>query len=170
MKDSEKICSRLVGFEERAAALYRQLAGRFKENPTLSWFWVEMSMDEKQHAGFLQFCAAEDLIVENLPGPNVIRRLDKLFQKLERRAVRRELSVDDAFLIAAELEKSEIDNIYRRLIGPVPGSWHLLRRKIETTTNGHMHKLLQGARKFGVSAPILAKMTELQDRGHLKAG
>jgi hypothetical protein len=169
MKRSDKILVRLVGLEERAAALYRQIASRFMDNPRLSWFWVEMSMDEKQHAGFLQFCAVEDLIIENLPDPDVIRRMDKLFEKLERRAVRQELSVDDAFLIAAELEKSEIDSIYRRLIGPVPGSWHLLRKKIETTTNGHMQKLLQGARKFGVSSSTLAKMTDLQGRGHLKA-
>ena len=169
MNDVASVCACLADFEERAAALYRKLAGRFSENMKLCWFWVEMSLCEKQHAGFLQFCAAEEIITGELPGKQAIRSLSKALDRLERKADRPVLSIDDAFLIAAELEKSEINAIYSRLIGPVHGSLYVLRKKIETTTLGHIQALTRAARKFDASPSTIAKLSELERQEVFKA-
>ena len=100
---TEEYERRLVEFEERAASLYMQLARRFRRDKDLSSFWLEMSKGEREHASLLEFCGCEEIIKGNLPERNAIRRLSDLFSRLERRASRRDLSEDDAFLIAAEL-------------------------------------------------------------------
>jgi hypothetical protein len=72
----------------------------------LSWFWLEMSMEEKQHALFLQFCAGEGMI-STLPDRTAIRKLDEHFALLEKRASQPNLPVDEAFLIAAVLQSGD---------------------------------------------------------------
>lgn len=150
-----------VEFEERAASLYLDLAVRFLDNTGLSWFWVEMSMEEKQHAGLLQFCLREHIATREPPGRGSVRRLTDLFGSLEKRAAVPDLSVDEAFLIAADLEASEINNIYSRLISPIQGPWYIMRKKIETSLPEHMDRLIQGARQFGVSPSTMARLLEV---------
>jgi len=160
MKNLDKRCVDLIGFEERAASLYLNFAREFVKNKDLSWFWLEMSMEEKQHALFLQFCAGERMI-SNLPKRTAIRKLDEHFASLEKRASQRNLSVDDAFLIAAELEASEVNDIYGQLIGPVQGTLYIMRKKIQALIPEHLQGLIQGARKFRVSKSTMARLSEL---------
>jgi hypothetical protein len=169
MKDAAKVCSSLVEFEERAASLYKGLARRFIDNKDLSWFWLEMSMEERQHALLLDFCGCEQLAVGSLPDRDTIRKLSNLFGGLEKRAAQKDLSVDDAFLIAAELEGSEVNDIYARVIGPIQGTRYIMRKKIETLIPDHMQTLIRGARKFEVSPPTVAKLLEIKRRENLKA-
>jgi hypothetical protein len=161
MMSTSSICKSLVEFEERAATLYLALARRFTENKELSWFWLEMGMQERQHAMLLEFCGCEQLFSSNLPDRTTIEDLSNLFTGLEARAHKQDLSLDEAFIIGAELEASELDNIYARLVRPVQGTWYLVRKKIETLIPDHMQTLLNGARTFGVSGPALAKMMEM---------
>ena len=118
--------------------MYLDLAVRFLDNTDLSWFWVEMSMEEKRHAGLLQFCLREHIATREPPDRGAIRRLTNLFGSLEERAAAPNLSADEAFLIAANLEASEINSVYTRLINPIHGPWHIMRKKIETSLPGHM--------------------------------
>ena len=156
-------CRCLVGFEERAAAIYSSLALRFARNRDLSWFWLEMSMEERGHAVLLEFCGCEDLFAGNMPDRRAIRELSDLFSGLEERASRRNLSIDEAFLIAAELEASEVNVIYTRLVGPVKGTPYIVRKKIETLGSNHMQSLIRGARRFRVTAPTMAKLIQLKN-------
>ena len=48
------------------------------------------------------------------------------------------MSVDEAFLIAAELEGSEVNDICSQVIGPIQGTWYVMRKKIETLVPDHM--------------------------------
>ena len=169
MKDAAKIRSSLVEFEERAASLYKGLARRFMDNKDLSWFWLEMSMEERQHALLLDFCGCEQIPVGSLPDRDMIRKLSNLLGNLQERAARKDLSVDDAFLIAAELEGSEMNDIYARVIGPVQGTSYIMRKKIEALVPNHLQTLIGGARKFGVSPRTVAKLLEIKRREDLKA-
>src|SRR5262245_61967136 len=81
----------LVGFEERAAAIYLNLARRFAANPDLSWFWLEMSMEERRHAVLLEFCGCEDLLGKNMLDRNTAQQLSNLMDRLEERADTRNL-------------------------------------------------------------------------------
>ena len=168
MKNIDKTSSILIGFEERAASLYLELARRFVENKALSWFWLEMSMEEKQHALFLQFCAGEQ-VLKDLPDRTKIRKLEDLFESLEKRASQTNLSVDEAFLIAAELEASEINDIYARLIGPIGGTFYVIRKKIQTLVPEHMQALIRGASKFQVSESTMTKLREARARNEAQA-
>jgi hypothetical protein len=156
--------SRLVEFEDRAAELYRSLARRFADNSELSWFWMEMSIGERQHALLLEFCGCEHIVPEDLPDRQTVRKLDDFLEGLERRARRKTLSLSDAFLIAAELEGSEINEIYASVIMPVPGTLYIARKKAETLIGDHLQELLRGARKFGASADTIARIVEMKRR------
>jgi hypothetical protein len=168
IKDAARVCTALVKLEERAALLYQALARRFDNNKELSWFWFEMSMEERQHAQLLEFCGCEYLVSEGLPERKAIQSLSKLLTHLEARASRKNLSVDDAFLIAAELEASEINDVYAGIVKPIQGTWYIMRKKIETLITDHMQTLIRAARKFGVSAPALAELAEIKRRGTRK--
>ena len=120
-------------------------------------------MEEKQHALFLQFCAGEGMI-SDLPDKAEIRKLDEQFTSLEKRASQRDLSVDDAFLIAAELEASEVNDIYGQLIEPVQGTLYLIRKKIQTLVPEHLQGLIRGARKFRVSKATMARLSALESQ------
>jgi len=170
MKDVTKICAQLKEFEERAASLYMGFARRFTDNKNLSWFWLEMSMEEKQHAQFMEFCGCQQLVTEGLPEESTVQALAKALTGLEERAGREKLSVDDAFLIAAELEGSEINDVYARVIKPIEGTWYIMRKKVETLISGHMQTLIKAAHQFGASAPTLARLDELQRHEPPKAG
>src|SRR5687767_14518851 len=126
MKNASKACARLVEFEERASSLYLELARRFKDKKDLRWLWLEMSMEERQHALLLDFCQCEQMITSGLPNNEAVRRLSDLFKDLEGRVGRKNLSVDDAFLIAAELEASEINDIYAGVVGPIQGTLYIM--------------------------------------------
>jgi hypothetical protein len=152
--------SLFVEFENRAAAIYMGLARRFRDNRDLSWFWLGMSMAERQHAVVLGFCECQQL-----PGNNAsadiasTRDLSELFRDLEKRVAQPDLSVDDAFTIAAELEKCEINAIYDRIVRSTPGTSYLIRKQIETLGANHPHILAKAARKFGASARVFEQLS-----------
>jgi rubrerythrin len=134
VKGPKSIYGRFIAFEEQAAEIYLRLASRFcPENPDLSAVWLDMGMQEKQHAGLLQFCLAEGLFAADLPTEAEIRKVQGLFASLKKRALNPALKIKDAFQIALEMETSEINTIYSHLTTPVHGSMYLLRRKISTS-------------------------------------
>ena len=68
MRDAEDTYRKFVELEEAAAAIYVSLATRFSPaQPDLSALWLQMAMEEKQHAGLLQFCLAEKLFCSSFP-------------------------------------------------------------------------------------------------------
>jgi hypothetical protein len=145
-----------VNFEEKAAAIYLRMASRFSpENPELSSFWLDMGMQEKQHAGLLQFCIAEELFAHNLPSEKDIEDIATAFTTLLARASDPNLTIVEAFRIALEVETSEVNAIYDKLTTPVHSSMYLLRRKVATSLPDHIGHLLEEARKCGVSGEML---------------
>jgi hypothetical protein len=165
-----KTCRCLVAFEERAASIYLSLARRFARNSALSWFWLEMSMEEKEHALLLEFCGCEELFADNMPDQRAIQTLSDLFTVVEKKTSQPKLSIDDAFLIAAELESSEINAIYARLVGPVKGTPYILRKKVETLGSNHMQSLIRGARRFRVNPSTMAQLIQLKRQELRRAG
>src|SRR5690242_20081422 len=89
-----------IQFEERSADLYLELSIRFMDNPALRWFWVEMAMEEKQHAGMLQHCREAGVTAEHIPNDDQVERIDGLYRRLEDRVAAPDLTLDGAFDIA----------------------------------------------------------------------
>lgn len=162
MKAAKNIYRQFVEFEEKAAAIYVRLASRFsREQPDLSGLWLQMAMEEKQHAGLLQFCLAEKMFAPSLPEEPVIRKANDLLRSLEKRSADPEIEVAEAFAIALELESSEVNTIYCHMTTPLHGSQYLLRRKIASSPPDHLSRLATAARRFGVPQEMEAAFERL---------
>jgi hypothetical protein len=163
------VYSKFEELEEQAASIYVRMAARFSaENPELSEFLLDMGMQEKQHAGLLQFCLAEELFASDLPGEKDTLDAVELFTILGRRASGPSLTVSDAFEIACELETCEVNAIYDRLTTPAHASAYLLRRKIASSLPDHVGELIRQARNFKVTEQALARMEALAARDRPK--
>jgi hypothetical protein len=156
MKDSESIYKKFVESEEKAAAIYLQLASRFSHDPELSSFWLDMAMHEKQHAGLLQFCLCDHLFATDLPTTDNIQRLAEFFKDLEQRAADPNITMEQAVSLAIRMEASEINTIYRNLTTTLHESMYLLRRKIALSL--HIDALITVARKIGVGEDVLEEL------------
>jgi hypothetical protein len=153
-----------IRLEERSAAIYLELSVRFLHDINLSWFWVEMAMEEKQHAGLLQYCLETGICAAQLPGREQILRLKDLFEDLEARLAAPSLTLDGAFEIAMFLEGSEINEIYKTLTAPIEGPWYVVRKKIDLSVGNHFEKLEEAARRFGASPDIQKRLAMLSSR------
>src|ERR1044071_7475079 len=139
VRSKKNVYRRLIEFEEQAAEIYLRLASRFStENPKLSAVWLAMAIEEKQHAGLLQFCLSNGLFATDVPLESELRKYAELFRSLKNRAAAAALSLDEAFELAAELEGSEVNAIYCRLTTPVHASSYLLKQKIVTSPLAHI--------------------------------
>jgi hypothetical protein len=150
-----------IGLEDRSAALYLELSVRFFDNPELSWFWVEMAMEEKQHAGMLQHSREAGVFAAELPDKDQIQRLNEVFRRLEMRLAEPKFALDDAFEMAVELETSEINDVYGRLTAPIQGPAHVMRKKMELSVAGHFERLSDAAARFHASAAIQTRLADL---------
>jgi rubrerythrin len=161
-----------IGFEERSAELYLELSVRFADNEALRWFWVEMAMEEKQHAGMLQHCREDGVFAAELPGNTQIDKLNHVYRQLEAQIAAPDLTLDRAFDIAIRLESSEINDVFNRLTAPIAGPAHVMRKKLELSVVGHFEKLYEAAKRFGVSAATEARLARLvsSDRTPHKRG
>lgn len=162
---AEQIYEGFIGFEERSAGLYLDLSVRFADDPALRWFFVDMAMEEKQHAGMLQHCREAGVFAEELPGNEEVQRLDGLFKKMEQRIGAAGLTLDDAFDCAIKLESSEINDIYSKLTAPIEGPAHMMRKKMELSVAAHFGRLYEAARNFGASADIQMRLAKLLTSG-----
>jgi rubrerythrin len=161
MRDAKDIYRRFIAFEEQAAAIYLRMASRFSpDNPELSALWLDMGIQEKQHAGLLQFCLAEELFATDLPSDKEIHDVENLFSLLMKQAGEADLNVEAAFHIALKLETSEVNAIYDDLTTPMHASMYLLRRKIATSLPDHLGHLLQEARRFKVPEKSLQELEQ----------
>ena len=106
--------------ERLVAKIYFRFSHLFLANAALRDFWWEMAREEEQHACILHACRA---VIENYDEehlyPTVSRdRADRLRQWLDAFLARgtAALSVEQSFGIALEIESSEIDAIYGKLM------------------------------------------------------
>jgi hypothetical protein len=106
--------------ERLVAKIYFRFSHLFLADPALRDFWWEMAREEEQHACILRACRA---VIENYDeerlDPSVSRgRAHELQQWLDDFLAQGTpaLAVEESFRIALEIESSEIDAIYGKLI------------------------------------------------------
>jgi len=124
-----------------------------------------MAMEEKQHAGLLQFCVANTLFASDLPGEIEIQKTSALFERLEKRAAEPKLTLEDAFRIAIEMETTEVNDIYGYLTTTLHSSVYLLRRKIALGLPDHVDELIRAAAMFGIKEEVMREFTHLKQQG-----
>jgi rubrerythrin len=153
---------RFIEFEEKAAGIYLKLASRSSHDRRLGGLWLDMAMEEKQHAGLLQFCVSERMFSAKLPSDAEISKFAALFRKLEKRASSPSVRANEAFDIAAELEGSEVNAIYSYLTMPLHASTYLFKRKVVASPSKHIDHVVTAAKMFDVPAATLKKLEGLK--------
>jgi len=115
----ESALAAFVTLEQEARDCYIRLHQYTQGDPALSQLWFELALDEGGHAAVLQ--QLWELVRRIGPGPPLdfeaseIEQLRSDLRVCEHRACR-PLSAGEALKIAAELEGTELDHIYQRLL------------------------------------------------------
>jgi hypothetical protein len=114
--------------ERLAAKVYFRFSHLFLHHPELRDFWWQMAMDEEQHSSTLLACKE---MISNYTGVKLDPAMnqDKANELKERigtylKRGTHSIRVEEAFKIALELETSELDVIYTKLLrlgGPEVG-------------------------------------------------
>ncbi len=112
--------ARFAELERLVSKIYFRFSHLFLDNPDLRDFWWEMAREEEQHACILLACKA---LIENYDDkaldPDISR---EKAQEVEARLLSYlargtpSLTKEEAFRIALEMENSEIDVIYGKLV------------------------------------------------------
>ena len=111
---------RFAAIERLVAKLYFRFSHLFLNHSELRDFWWQMAVDEEGHASILLAC--KELIAGYPEGPpDLVISRDKAAQLEARIRVYLNrgtpwISVEEAFRIAVEIETSEIDLIYGKLV------------------------------------------------------
>jgi len=138
---------RFAEIERLVSRLYYRFSHLFFDRPEIRDFWWEMAKEEEQHACILNACRAvienyEDERLDPAISPGKAEELTERLRVFLHRGTA-SLGVEEAFRIALEIESSEIDVIYGKLLqlgGPkisktmenlgVPASAQRLRLKL----------------------------------------
>jgi hypothetical protein len=111
---------RFAEIERLVSKIYFRFSHLFLARPELRDFWWEMAREEEQHACILRACRA---VIENYEeetlDPTISReKARELSQRLDSFLGRGTpaLTVEESFRIALEIENSEIDTIYSKLV------------------------------------------------------
>ncbi len=151
--------------ERLVAKIYFRFSHLFMDRPALRDFWWEMARQEEQHGAILMACKA---VIENYEDekldPSITReKAEQLNAQLRSYLARGtpSLTVAEAFKAAVEIETSEIDAIYGKLLqlgGPkiaqtlgnlgVPASVQRQKLKSALKTFSADPELLQAAERL----------------------
>ncbi|HKA34894.1 MAG TPA: hypothetical protein VKH64_16900 [Candidatus Binatia bacterium] len=111
---------RFADIERLVSKIYYRFSHLFLSDGRLRDFWWEMAGEEEQHADILLACKA---LIQNYDDetldPSISREnADRLRRDLTAYLAKGtpSLSVDEAFKIAVDIETSEIDTIYSKLL------------------------------------------------------
>jgi rubrerythrin len=106
--------------ERLVSKIYFRFSHLFLDRPELRDFWWEMAQEEEQHACILQACRAVIAnFAEQTLDPTINHdRAQQLSLRLNSFLAQgtASLTVEEAFRIAMDIESSEIDAIYGKLI------------------------------------------------------
>ena len=105
-------------FEQRASDIYSGLAKRFHDHSDIAQFWINMQADELVHLQLLRDISGHMTSQQLLsPTPKYIWdkaiSVDQLFDYAEAVPIE---SLQDAYLLASEIEDSELNAIFLFLV------------------------------------------------------
>jgi hypothetical protein len=112
--------SRFAGIERLVSKIYYRFSHMFLNLPEVRDFWWEMAREEEQHACILFACKAliesyDDETLDPTISPEKAGELEKRLNSLLAQGMV-SLPVEEAFRMSLEIESSEIDAIYSKLL------------------------------------------------------
>jgi rubrerythrin len=111
--EPQVLLGRLIRLEKHVEKLYVAFGDLSAAPAEVRFFWNNMATDEAHHAAILQRTAGllDLLVLPPQASAEVLDRLEAKINALENAAHQQQLSMDDAFRAALELEGSELNNL-----------------------------------------------------------
>jgi rubrerythrin len=156
---------RFAEVERLVSKIYFRFSHLFLNQPELRDFWWEMAKEEEQHACILHACRAvianydDDKLDPKINSAKADELKEWLLAYLHLGTPT--LSVDEAFRIALEVENSEIDTIYSRLLqlgGPQVAK---TMENLGVPASAQRLKLKAALRRFVVNADVIQLAAQL---------
>lgn len=156
---------RFAEIEKLVGKIYYRFSHLFLAQPELRDFWWEMAREEEQHASILVACRElilnfeEESLDESISSDTADRLTAKLQGFLARGTP--DISVEDAFRIAMDIESSEIDVIYGKLLqlgGPQTGK---TMENLGVPASVQRQKLKAALRRFCADPELLRSADRL---------
>jgi hypothetical protein len=155
---------RFAEIERLVSKIYFRFSHLFIAQPELRDFWWEMAREEEQHACILHACKAlienfeEEQLDSSITTEKALALKGRLTSYLERGA--HALAVEDAFRIAVEIENSEIDAIYGKLLQLGGPNIAKTMENLGVPASVQRQKLKAATRRFCASSPELLQAAE----------
>ena len=169
-----EILERCSQMEQRVANIYGQFATSLKDDRELASFWRGMEIEEQHHAKVL---AAEKaaLAVDSNPGlfmpefPEKLVEMDNFLKGVEQKA-QGDITKDEAFALALEIEQSELNTVYRDLVIMGRAAVKLMERNIDQSLSitKHHQEFVTGMKRFEPEAGMLKRAEDWIDQ-HYKS-
>jgi len=156
---------RFAEIERLASKIYLRFSHLFLHQAEVRDFWWDMGMEEEQHASILLACRE---IIENYEDekldPSISReKADQLKEQLSSYLGKGtpSLDVEEAFKIALEIETSEIDAIYSKLLQLGGPKIAQTMQNLGVPASVQRQKLKAALRRFCSDAQLLAEAERL---------
>jgi hypothetical protein len=156
---------RFAEIERLVSKIYLRFSHLFLHHAELRDFWWNMGLEEEQHASILLACKE---IIENYEDekldPSIDRaKADQLKEQLTSylRKGTPSLAVEEAFKIALEIETSEIDAIYSKLLQLGGPKIAQTMQNLGVPASVQRQKLKAALRRFCSDANLLAAAERL---------
>jgi hypothetical protein len=156
---------RFAELERLVSKIYFRFSHLFISRPELRDFWWEMGHQEDQHAAILLACKAliqnydDERLDPMISEEKATELKTRLLELLERGIA--ELGVEEAFRIALQIEGSELDTIYSKLLSlGGPKIAHTLEN-LGVPASVQRQRLKAALRRFCSDAGLLADAERL---------
>ena len=156
---------RFAGIERLTAKVYFRFSHLFLRQADLREFWWQMAMDEEQHASVLLACKT---LIENIPpepmDPSINQQMAEHFETQLHAYLSKgtqSITVENAFKIALEMEISELNVIYNKLLQSCGPKVAQTMAKFGVPANVHMAKLKSAILHFSMEPKLRAAAEEL---------
>jgi hypothetical protein len=156
---------RFAEIERLVSKIYLRFSHLFLHQAEVRDFWWDMGMDEEQHASILIAC--KDMIQnyddEKLDPSITGTKADQLKEQLSTflKKGTPTLTVEEAFRIAVEIETSEIDAIYSKLLQLGGPKIAQTMQNLGVPASVQRQKIKAALRRFCSDAQLLAEAERL---------
>lgn len=156
---------RFAGIERLAAKVYFRFSHLFLRHADLREFWWQMAMDEEQHASVLLACKT---IIDSIPrepmDPSINQEMADHFEAQLQAYLSngtQSITVEKAFRIALEMETSELEVIYKKLLQSCGPKVAQTMAKFGVPANVQRVKLKAAILRFSMEPRLRAAAEEL---------
>ena len=157
--------SRFAGIERLVSKIYYRFSHLFLNLPDVRDFWWEMAREEEQHACILFACKAlienyDDEALDPMISREKAQELEDRLNSLLAQGIFA-LPVEEAFRISLEIESSEIDAIYSKLLHLGGPQIAKTMENLGVPASVQRQKLKSAMRRFCTNPDLLAAAERL---------